>query len=151
MSDLKYKVIKSATQYEKYCDLLEELLGRKTTSKVLREEVELLSLLIEKYDEENGSDINADPVELLKSLMKEHQMRAVELAALLGVSQGLVSDILHYKKGISKSTIRILSERFKLSQEAFNRPYLLNNISGSGQTRSGQKVTRQKRSRTLVS
>ena len=32
----------------------------------------------------------------------------------------------YYKKGLSKETIRILSERFKLNQEAFNRPYELN-------------------------
>lgn len=30
-----------------------------------------------------------------------------------------------YKKGLSKETIRILSERFKLTQDAFNRPYEL--------------------------
>ena len=57
--------------------------------------------------------------------MKEHKMKAVHLAALLGVSEGLVSDMLKYKKGLSKETIRILSERFKLNQQAFNRPYIL--------------------------
>ena len=57
--------------------------------------------------------------------MKDHKMKAVDLAKLLNVSEGLVSDILNYKKGLSKETIRILSERFKLNQEAFNRPYKL--------------------------
>jgi HTH-type transcriptional regulator/antitoxin HigA len=52
-------------------------------------------------------------------------MKAVDLAKLLNVSEGLVSDILHYKKGLSKHTILILSERFRLNQEAFNRPYEL--------------------------
>lgn len=66
-----------------------------------------------------------DPIELLKSLMKDHKMKAVDLANLLYVSERLVSDILNYKKGLSKETIRILSERFKLNQEAFNRPYQL--------------------------
>ncbi|HJY23828.1 MAG TPA: helix-turn-helix domain-containing protein, partial [Hanamia sp.] len=65
------------------------------------------------------------PIKLLKSLMKDHKMKAVELAKLLNVSEGLVSDMLNYKKGLSKDTIRILSERFKLKQEAFNRPYEL--------------------------
>ncbi|MEK7198567.1 MAG: hypothetical protein AAB212_01410 [Bacteroidota bacterium] len=37
----------------------------------------------------------------------------------------MVSDILNYKKGLPKNTIRILSEKFKLSQETFNRPYEL--------------------------
>ena len=41
------------------------------------------------------------------------------------MSKGLVSDILNYKKGLSKEVIRKLAERFKVSQEAFNRPYKL--------------------------
>ena len=57
--------------------------------------------------------------------MKDHKMKAVDLANLLDVSEGLVSDMLNYKKGLSKDTIGILAERFKLNQEAFNRPYEL--------------------------
>ena len=52
-------------------------------------------------------------------------MKAKDLVNLLGVSKGYVSDILHYKKGLSKEVIRKLAERFKVSQEAFNRPYPL--------------------------
>jgi len=32
---------------------------------------------------------------------------------------------LHYKKGLSKDVIRKLAAHFKVSQEAFNRPYAL--------------------------
>ena len=71
--------------------------------------------------------------------MKEHKMKAVDLATLLNVSEGLVSDMLNYKKGLSKETIRILSERFKLNQEAFNRSYELRI-----QTRSRSKGTKRR-------
>jgi HTH-type transcriptional regulator/antitoxin HigA len=91
----------------------------------MKDEIALLTLLIEKYDEEHSIFELADPIALLTSLMKEHKMKAVDLANLLEVSEGLVSDMLNYKKGLSKDTIRILSERFKLNQEAFNRPYEL--------------------------
>lgn len=57
--------------------------------------------------------------------LKEHNLKAKDLIEMLGVSKGLVSDILNYKKGMSKEIIRKLSEHFKLSQEAFNRPYPL--------------------------
>jgi len=52
-------------------------------------------------------------------------MKAKDLADWLNMSRGYVSDILHYKKGLSKEVIRNLAERFKLSQDAFNRPYKL--------------------------
>ncbi|MEQ8362406.1 MAG: transcriptional regulator [Cyclobacteriaceae bacterium] len=125
MEILKYKIIKTKRQYINYCDALEEMMESGNRSKAVKDEIELLTFLIEKYDQEHNSFDDADPIELLKSLMKDHKMKAVKLAQLLNVSTGLVSDMLNYKKGLSKETIRILSEKFKLSQEAFNRPYKL--------------------------
>ena len=52
-------------------------------------------------------------------------MKSKDLVNLLEISKGYVSDILHYKKGLSKDVIRKLAERFKVSQEAFNRHYKL--------------------------
>ena len=126
METLQYKIIKTDAQYNKYCDILETLVDSGRKAKAVQDEIELLTLLIEKYDEVHNTFKDADPIELLKSLMKDHKMKAVELAKLLNVSEGLVSDMLNYKKGLSKDTIRILSDRFKLNQEAFNRPYELN-------------------------
>lgn|ERR1700694_4489972 len=125
METLPYKVIKTKAQYNKYCDALEALTDGGKKSKAVQDEIELLTLLIEKYDEEHNTFYDADPIEMLKYLMNEHRMKAVDLAKLLHVSEGLVSDMLHYKKGLSKETIRILSERFKVAQDAFNRPYKL--------------------------
>jgi HTH-type transcriptional regulator / antitoxin HigA len=127
MEPLKYKVIKTKSQYNNYCDKLEELVSAEKKNRVIKDEIELLTLLIEKYDEANKTFLDADPVELLKSLMKDHKMKAIHLAKMLDVSEGLISDILHYKKGFSKETIRILSDKFKLNQEAFNRTYPLYN------------------------
>jgi HTH-type transcriptional regulator/antitoxin HigA len=125
MEKLPYKVIKSDTQYNRYCQKHEDLVNSKSKSKAMRDEIELLSLLIEKYDELHNTFSDIDPVQLLKALMQEHQLKAVAIARILNVSEGLVSDILKYKKGFSKESIRVLSEYFKVGQEAFNRPYSL--------------------------
>lgn len=125
MTSLPYTIIKSSKQYSKYCKTLEVLMDTPNKTKTIKDTIELLILLIEKYDIENNSFDDADPITLLKSLMKAHEIKAVELAKFLNVSEGLVSDILHYKKGLSKDSIRLLANRFKLRQEAFNRPYTL--------------------------
>jgi HTH-type transcriptional regulator/antitoxin HigA len=125
METLKYKIIKTESQYFKYCSALEEILDSGKKSRATQDEIELLTFLIEKYDQEHNTFTDADPIELLKSLMTDHKMKSVELARLLKVSAGLVSDMLSYKKGLSKETIRILAEKFKLNQEAFNRQYKL--------------------------
>jgi HTH-type transcriptional regulator/antitoxin HigA len=125
MESLKYKIIKTTSQYNRYCDLLEQLVESKKKTTSVQEEIELLHLLIDNYDTEHNTFQDVDPIQLLKSLMKDHKIKAVDLSGLLGVSEGLVSDMLNYKKGLSKDTIRILAGKFKLNQEAFNRPYEL--------------------------
>jgi HTH-type transcriptional regulator / antitoxin HigA len=126
MVALKYKVIKSKSQYKEYSKMLEELVTADFKSKVMKDEIELLTLLIEKWDEDNNSFDDVDPITLLHSLMEERNLKAKDLVKILGVSKGLVSDILNYKKGLSKEIIRGLSDYFKVSQGAFNRLYKLN-------------------------
>jgi HTH-type transcriptional regulator/antitoxin HigA len=124
METLKYKVIKNRSQYNQYCKDLEILLG-KNSNKAIQEEIELLTLLIEKWDREHNSFEEVDPIRLLYSLMEERKMKPKDLVALLEMSKGYVSEILHYKKGLSKDVIRKMAEHFKVSQAAFNRPYKL--------------------------
>jgi len=131
MKTLKYTIIKSASQYNIYCKVLEGLLGGNDNFKDAGDEIELLTLLIEKWDAEHSTLNEVNPIELLHSLMHDHHLKAKDLVGILGVSKGLVSDILNYKKGLSKEIIRILSGYFKVSQEAFNRPYKLINPANS--------------------
>jgi HTH-type transcriptional regulator / antitoxin HigA len=135
METLKYTVIKSDDQYHKYCAQLEDLLDSNEDANV-SDEIDLLTLLIEKYDEENNTFDDSDPVSLLRSFMEEHEMKSKDLVDLLGISKGYVSDILNYKKGMSKEVIRKLSTHFKVRQEAFNRPYPLFDTKATVQKRA---------------
>lgn len=121
---LKYTVIKTRAQYDTYCKRLEELLNTEIYD-AAQDEIDLLTLLIETYDNSHNSFAELDPIALLRSFMADHHLKAQQLVDLLGVSKGYVSDILNYKKGLSKEVIRKLATHFKVRQEAFNRPYLL--------------------------
>ncbi|MBK8623892.1 MAG: helix-turn-helix domain-containing protein [Saprospiraceae bacterium] len=120
-----YTIIKSELQYEAYCDKLHELVENPATRD--GDEAELLTFLIEKWDHENRSYTNSNPVEIIKFLMKDHRLNASDLGKILNLSKGTISKMLHYNKGLSKQTIRTLSEYFNLSQEIFNKPYPLVN------------------------
>jgi HTH-type transcriptional regulator/antitoxin HigA len=124
METLKYTIIKSEKQYFEYCNTLETLVLTENNND---DEIELLTLLIEKWDAEHNAFSNLKPVELLKALMEENNLKAIDLAKMLGLTRGTVSKILNYQKGLSKDTIRKLAEHFKVSQEAFNRPYKIVN------------------------
>ncbi|WP_162339593.1 helix-turn-helix domain-containing protein [Cyclobacterium salsum] len=126
-----YTIIRSEEQYWMYCSDLEKLTNeyRENPSDELHDLIETITLLIEKYDEAHATLKELDPIQLLKSLMEDNHMKQRDLAQLLAVSKGHVSDILNYKKGLSKNVIRLLSDRFKVRQDAFNRAYELFQVS----------------------
>src|ERR1044071_4826119 len=117
MAVLKYTVIKNDAQYLEYCDILWKLVTSKKISPGMEDEIELLDLLIDKWDDEHFKLPDFDPVELLKALMDDHRLKAKDIGELLGVSKGYISEILNYKKGFSKEIVRKLADRFKVRQE----------------------------------
>jgi HTH-type transcriptional regulator / antitoxin HigA len=143
METLKYKIIKTEEQYWEYCNILEELVSKKQNNE-FEDEIEMLTVLIEKWDDEHSALDEADPVELLKFLMAENKLKAKDLASILDISKSTVSEILHYRKGFSKEIIRKLAERFKLKQEAFNRPYqILSTANGNLKDISDLDITKK--------
>jgi HTH-type transcriptional regulator/antitoxin HigA len=142
-----FTIIRSENQYLNYCDELEKLSNeyRKNPNQDLLDLIDTITLLIENYDESNSTFEESEPIQLLKFLMQENNLNQKELAETLEISKGHLSDILNYKKGLSKNMIRSLSERFKMQQSAFNRPYELKSVSNnqlkSTGLRNSQKET----------
>ena len=136
---LKYTVIKNREQYDEYCSILEDLVDMDSDDESIVDEIDLLTALIETYDREHTIFNELDPVELLSSLMAVRNMKATELAQHLNTSRGNLSDILNYKRALSKDMIRKLASLFKLSQEAFNRQYKLIESVSSEKSKSKKK------------
>ena len=148
MAELKYKVIRNKIQYNEYIKKLEELIFSRSRNRAIRDEISLLTLLIETWDAEHNTFSEVDPICLLLSLMDDHKLKPKDLVDILKVSKGYVSEILHYKKGLSKDVIRKLADRFKVSQEAFNRPYKL--VSPINAHLKNARVMNTKKKTTLV-
>lgn len=144
METLEYTVIKNKTQYNNYCIELIKLVDNPHKSNNDKDRIELLSLLIRAWDEDHNTFVDLDPVQLLEALMIENNLKIMDIVQIIGGnSKGLVSDILNYKKAFSLNTIRKLSEYFKLSQEAFSRPYELK-VTSNIQSNSTKRVNTQK-------
>lgn len=118
---MKYKRIRSIDQYNAYCNEYEKL--SITAYKKDAEVIDLLELLIEDYDnrtiEELGVYTDMNPVELLKSLMTENKLSNAELARQLSVSRQLITEIVNYKRNISKQMVIKLSDRFRMMPQVF--------------------------------
>ena len=123
---LKYTLIKNEAQYDKYCNALEKMVFS-ANREIFEDDIDLLTMLIEKWDDEHYKIADIDPVQLLESIMEDHELKSVDLAKILDVSPLLISDILNYKIGFPKKVIIKLSAHFKLRHEAFNTPYELKN------------------------
>jgi len=125
MSDLKYSVIKDIEQYYTYCKTLETLLVQEGESVHNQDEIELLTLLIKTWDKQDSSEATIDPVTFLKQLMETNGLSQNQLAEIAGVGKSYMSEILNYKKYMSRDIIRILARHFSVQQEALNKTYEL--------------------------
>ena len=84
--------------------------------------VELLTLLIEDFEERNYALPPATPRDLVRHLMESNGLRQVDLMDVFGV-ESTVSEVLNGKRDLAKSHIEKLSRRFHVSPELFfDRP-----------------------------
>jgi len=124
---MKYIKIKSDLQYNQYCELHERLTMKGYNSNI--DEIELIEILIDEYENRTIDFSNQmDPVEIISYLLKENQISKSQLSRELGISRQLVTDIMNYRRNISKTMITKLADRFKMQPSAFSRPYKLKRI-----------------------
>lgn len=125
MKELKYKKIPSIEQYNEYCNIHEELVTADYEKFI--DEIELLEILIEEYDNriQKQCYVKLDPVELLKSLLKDSPLNQTQFAKEIHISRQLISDILNYRRNISQEVASKLAAFFAMKQEAFSRAYEL--------------------------
>lgn len=127
---MKYTKIKSIEQYNEYCEKHEELTFKNFD--LHQEELELIEILIDEYENRTiQAPIKMDPVEMISYLLEENNLTKSKLAKELEVSRQLITDILNYRRNISKQMVNKLSNRFKLYPSAFSRPYKLKNAKSS--------------------
>ena len=135
---LKYTIIKNLAQYTEYCDRHESLVHEDEVK--YTDEIELLELLIEAYDQQNTKETGEEPnpVELLRSLLQDANITQSELSKSIEVSKQLISDILGYRRGISKDVMIKLSSFFSMNVAAFSREYDLISNRNNLNTQKGR-------------
>lgn len=80
--------------------------------------LELLTQLIEDYEDEHFPIETAPPHELLKFIMEQRDLKQSDLLDIFG-SSGIASEVVNGKRSISKAQAKKLAERFKVSVELF--------------------------------
>ena len=80
--------------------------------------LKLLVNLIESFEERHYQLKAATPLEILTELVSDRGLKQKDLIPVFG-SQGLASEVLNGKRGISKTQAKALGEFFKVSPTLF--------------------------------
>ena len=112
---MKLKPIKSDRELNRALKRVDELWGAKPgTPKGV--ELDVLMLLVEKYEDEHFAIPASDPVEAIKFLMEQKNLTRKDLEPYIGAS-GRVSEILSRKRTLTLAMIKKLHAGLKIPYE----------------------------------
>ena len=90
------------------------------------DEAEILTMLIDNYEQEFYPIEAPDPIEAIKIRMEEMNLKNKDLVGIIG-AKSKVSEVLNKKRKLSVDMIRKLSESLRLSAAILIKDYKLVN------------------------
>ena len=120
---MKLKPIKTDKDYRDALERLEIIFDAPINTKE-GDEAEILSLLIQNYENEHYPIDAPDPIEAIKIRMEELNMRQKDLVGIIG-GKSRVSEILNRKKKLTVDMIRDLERILQISASVLVSNYQL--------------------------
>ena len=111
-------LIHSEEELAEYTEALFNLTAKPNPSPEEEEAIELLTLLIERYETERYPVPDADPIDVLRFLLDQSGLSQRDIAEDLG-SESTVSLVLSGKRLLNRDHIARLSQRFHVSPSVF--------------------------------
>lgn len=118
---MKTKILKTEQEYNEACDRIYHLIN--STKEAIEpnspegEEVEILSLLIEKYERENNQLEAPSPIEAIKFRMEQMNLKQADIAPLFG-GKTRVSEVLNGKRALTLKMITLLNRYLGIPLES---------------------------------
>ena len=120
---MEIRPIKTEKDYEKALKRLEDVFDALPNSKE-GDEAEILSLLIENYENQHYPIESPDPIEAIKIRMEEMDIKQKDLVGVIG-GKSRVSEILNKKKRLTVDMIRKLEKMLHISASVLVNNYQL--------------------------
>lgn len=127
------RVIHNDAELEMYTDALFRLTALESPSSSEVEAIELLTLLVERYEQEHYAIPEADPISVVRFLMEQQNLSQRDLIPQFG-SESAVSMFMTGERNLTLGQVRKLSTRFKLPADVF--------IPKTPVTRSAKRVAK---------
>ena len=118
---MKLKPIRSEYDYDMALKRLEKIFDSEPGTKE-GDELEILALLIEDYEDKHYPIGPPDPIEAIKFRMEQMGMKQKDLGTILG-HKSRASEILNKKRKLTLEMIRKLSRELKIPTEVLVQEY----------------------------
>jgi HTH-type transcriptional regulator/antitoxin HigA len=118
---MKILPIRNEKDYQKALDRLEDIFDAKKGTEE-GDELEILSILIDRYENENFPIGMPDPIEAIKFRMEQMGMNQKDLAEVVGF-KSRVSEILNKKRKLTLNMIRKLNTNLHIPTEVLVQDY----------------------------
>jgi HTH-type transcriptional regulator/antitoxin HigA len=112
------RVIHNDAELDSYTQELFRLTALESPTRSEVEAIELLTLLVERYEQQHVPIPAAAPIALVRFLMEQQRLKQRDLIPEFG-SESAVSMFLSGQRNLSLEQVRKLSARFHLSTDAF--------------------------------
>ncbi len=113
--------IRNEKDYQKALERLEEIFDSKKGTEQ-GDELEILSILIDRFENENFPIGMPDPIEAIKFRMEQMGMKQKDLAEVVGF-KSRVSEILNKKRKLTLDMIRKLNTTLHIPTEVLIQDY----------------------------
>ena len=113
---MRLKPIRSDRELDRALERIDELWGAKPGTPQ-GDELDVLMLLIEKYEEVHFAIPVSDPVEAIKFLMEQNDLSRKDLEPYIG-ARGRVSEVLSKRRGLTLPMIKRLHKGLKIPYES---------------------------------
>ena len=118
---MQFKILKTDKDHQQALNRLDEIFDAKPNTPK-GDEFELLSLLIDKYEEEHHVIDLPHPIEAIKFRMEQMGLKQKDLVGCFG-DMSRVSDVLNLKRKLNLNYIRKLNKQLHIPLEALVSEY----------------------------
>ncbi|WP_375578657.1 helix-turn-helix domain-containing protein [Marivirga tractuosa] len=118
---MEIKPIRGKADYKKALDRLEIIFDAKRGTKE-GDELEILSILIDKYESENFPIGMPDPISAINFRMEQLGLKQKDLVEMIGF-KSRVSEIMNKKRKLTLDMIRKLNASLKIPTEVLIQDY----------------------------
>lgn len=108
---MNIKPIKNNKDYKKALSRINKIWDAKEGTKA-GDELEIISILVEKYEEEHFEILPPDPIEAIIFRMEQMGLEKKDLAEIIGANRS--SEILHGKRRLTLKMIKDLHSTLKI-------------------------------------